>query len=217
MLVDVQRELFRRAGVPFRNEMKPYPRVIAEIESGQADVAVMFVSPEADRTGISLGQVVQERIVIVMRAAAPAIRRLNDLNGRYVGHVRGSRYGAAFDDHTGIIRVPVTDAEQGLRMLLAGRLDAMASTEHSLLYSLYNAGLNAADIRIALPLRQARADLYISRQAASAPWRAALENALKAMQADKSLSAALYAHPYWPYASFCFAGNHCLQAAALGQ
>ena len=215
MLVDMQRALFQRAGLPFHNDMKPYPRVIADIESGQADVAVMFVSPESERTGISLGQVVQERIVVAMRAEAAAITQLNDLSNRYVGHVRGSRYGAAFDEHPGIIRVPVTDAEQGLRMLLAGRLDAMASTEHSLLYALYNAGLNAADIRIALPLLEARADLYISRRAADAPWREALQQALNAMQADNSLAAALYSHPYWPYTSFCFAGNRCLQAASV--
>src|SRR5690606_2281177 len=143
-----------------------------------------------------------------------AITQLDDLNGRYVGHVRGSRYGAAFDEHPGLIRVPVTDAEQGLRMLLAGRLEAMASTEHSLLYALYNAGLNAADIRIALPLLEARADLYISRRAADAPWREALQQALNAMQADNRLAAALYSHPYWPYTSFCFAGNRCLQATS---
>lgn len=211
MLVDLQRELLRQAGLPFRNTMKPYPRVIADIESGEADLAIMFVSPEAERIGISLGQVATERVVIAVRANAPAVQSLDDLSGRLVGQVRGSRYGAAFDEHPGIIRVPVTEVEQGLLMLLAGRIDAMASTEHSLLYALYNAGMDAADIRIALPLFTVRADLYLSRQVPPPPWRAPLEQTLKTMRDNHSLSAALYSQPYWPYTTFCFAGNHCLQ------
>lgn len=213
ILADFQNTLFARAGISFSNRAEPYPRVIQSIASGDADVAVMFVSPMSEKIGLSLGKVVDERIMVVTLAGTAAVTSLDDFKGKLVGHVRGSKYGDAFDQHPGIIRTPVTDVDQGLKMLLSGRLAAMASTEHSLLYAMYNTGIDSRRIRIALPLFTVRADLYVSRQAADAPWVAPLREALQAMTEDGSLKAALYQHKYWPYDSFCFAGGQCLNSS----
>lgn len=210
ILVDFQRALFERAGLPLRNTMQPYPRVIKSIASGEADLAVMFVSPQSAAIAHSLGKVVDERIVIVTRAEYPQVKTLDDFNDHQVGHIRGSRYGAAFDQHAGIVRVPVTNVEQGLRMLLSGRIDAMTSTEHSLLYAMYINGIDSQKIRVAIPLFSAQGDLYVARDKINEPWVAPLKSALKSMTEDGSLLPALYNHAYWPYNSFCFAGGQCL-------
>lgn len=210
ILVDFQKILFERAGVPMNLRMEPYPRVIQSIRSGTADVAVMFVSPESQRIAISLGKVVDEQIVIVTLADRPPVHSLDDFNGKLVGQVRGSRYGKDFDQHPGIVRTPVTDVEQGLKMLLSGRIEAMTSTQHSLLYAMYTASIDSNRIRIALPLFTAQADLYVSRQAATEPWVDLLHKALQTMTEDGTLHPALYQHDYWPYATFCFAGGNCL-------
>ena len=212
ILVDFQNTLFARAGLSFSNRAEPYPRVIQSIASGDADVAVMFVSPMSERIGLSLGKVLDERIVIVTLANAAAVNSLDDFSGKLVGHVRGSKYGDAFDLHPGIVRTAVTDVDQGLKMLLSGRLAAMASTEHSLLYAMYMSGIDSRRIRIALPLFTVRVDLYVSRQAADEPWVTRLRQTMASMTEDGSLKSALYQHSYWPYSSFCFAGGQCLNS-----
>lgn len=211
ILVDFQNTLLSRAGITVHHLLEPYPRVIQDIEKGDADLAVMFVSPEAERIAYSLGPVINERIVIVVKAGSQTYQTLDDFNDRTIGQVRGSRYGAAFDNHPGITRIALTDVEQGLKMLLAGRLDAMASTEHSLLFAMYRAGIKAADIQLALPLFTARADLYVSRHALQAGWVKPLQQTLDAMRRDGSLNKALYQRKYWPYDSYCFSGGQCLK------
>ena len=210
MLIDFQNTLFSRANIAVNNVLEPYPRVIQDIEKGDADIAVMFVSPQANRIAHSLGNVLSERIVIVVKAGSKEYRSLDDFNGQNIGQVRGSKYGDAFDNHPGITRVALTDVEQGLKMLLAGRLDAMASTEHSLLFAMYSAGINAADIQLALPLFTARADLYVARHAMQAEWVKPVEQTLTAMRNDGSLTQSLYQNKYWPYDSYCFSGGQCL-------
>ena len=68
MLIDFQNTLFSRANIAVNNVLEPYPRVIQDIEKGDADIAVMFVSPQANRIAHSLGNVLSERIVIVVKA-----------------------------------------------------------------------------------------------------------------------------------------------------
>lgn len=210
ILVDFQQVLFSRAGIPLHNSMLPYPRVIQEMSSGRADLAVMFVSPLSEQIAVSLGQVVEEHIIIVTRADAPDYKTLDDFSGKDVGQVRGSRYGNDFDSHPQIHRIPVTDVDQGLKMLLSGRLDAMASTEHSLLYAMYTTGISSDRVRIALPLFTARADLYVTRSQQHALWVQPLRHALQSMSEDGSLRPSLYQRDYWPYDTFCFAGGQCL-------
>lgn len=216
ILIDFQNTLFARANIEFNNLLEPYPRVIQDIEKGDADIAVMFVSPQAERIAHSLGFVLNERIVIVVKAGSKEYRSLDDFSGQIIGQVRGSKYGQAFDTHPGITRVALTDVEQGLKMLLAGRLDAMASTEHSLLFAMYSAGINSKDIQLALPLFTARADLYVARHALQAEWVKPLQQTLAAMRRDGSLNKALYQNKYWPYDSYCFNGGDCLSGKQAG-
>lgn len=211
MLVDFLSSLFSRAGLPFNNTLQPYPRVIHALASGQADLAVLFKSPEADQIAFSLGTVMEAPIVIVMRAQDHRpITRLADFHGMKVGQVRGSRYGPAFDNDPDFEHISVADVAQGLRMLTAGRFDAMASTKHSLLYALHQTGIAADSLTIALPLFNAQADLYVSLAARDRPWVKQLSRALAAMRADGSLKPSFYQTHYWPYDSHCFAGGQCI-------
>ncbi len=63
-------------------------------------------------------------------------------------------------------------------MLLAGRLDAMASTEHSLLFAMYSAGIDVA------------------HHALQAEWVRPLQQTREAMRRDGNLNTALYQNKY---------------------
>lgn len=211
MLVDFQRSLFERAGLTYKNHLQPYPRVIHAVASGNADVAVMFKSPMADEVATSLGQVLSVPVVIVVLADNPhTFERLEDFAGMVVGQVRGSKYGPAFDNNSAFKRVSIPHVDQALRMLKAGRIDAMASTKQSLLFAMHATGFAGDQLRIALPLFDVSADLYVSHKAANAPWVAPLRDALAAMRADGTLTPSFYQSPFWPYFELCFAGQQCI-------
>ena len=214
ILVDFVRTLMANAGLALDNKLKPYPRVIHEIATGQAELAVLFAGPQSDAIGQSLGKLTAVRVIIVMRAGEKALTTLEDFEGLKIGYVRGSRYGSVFDDNPLFKHVAVSNADQGLRMLMSGRIDAMASTEHSLLYASYHSGIASADLRVALSPVTASAHLYVSRHALNAPWLPAVQAALDAMRENGSLHRALYQNVYWPYESFCFAGGQCLSGEA---
>lgn len=211
MLVDFQRSLFERARIQYQNHMQPYPRVIHAIASGNADVAVMFKSPMADEVAISLGRVLSVPVVIVVLAENPhQFRQLDDFEGMVVGQVRGSKYGPAFDNNARFKRVSIPHVDQALRMLKAGRIDAMASTKQSLLFAMHATGFAGDQLRIALPLFDVSADLYVSKNAVNAAWVEPLRETLEAMRADGTLTPSFYQSPYWPYFELCFAGQQCI-------
>lgn len=218
LLMAFQEALFARANVSLQYQLQPYARVIYALASGQADVGVMFVSPAAERAGISLGEVAVTRIVLIAAAqghsGTPGKKRvgLADFAHARVGFVRGSKYGPIFDDNTSFEHVPVTNVSQGLRMLMTGRLDAMVSSEQALLYAIHLTEIPASSLAFILELGVAKADLYVSRHSAQGPWLAKLRQAMSDMKADGSLHKIFYQHHLWPRQATCFAEGGCLQA-----
>ncbi|AFV00956.1 substrate-binding periplasmic protein [Simiduia agarivorans] len=212
LLVRFQRELFQRAGLRYEQRMRPYPRVIHDLSIGRGDFGVMFSSPQADAVGRSLGAVVTMRVLLVSRVQPETIQGLNDLAGLRVGYVRGSKYGPLFDNNPTFERIPVNSAEQGLRMLMTHRLDAMASTEQALIYASVITGIPTGHLQVAFELGKARADFYVSHSNTQVQWHQSLQQTLAAMAQDGSLRRLFYQHDLWPQAQYCFAGGRCLRA-----
>ena len=213
LLIDFQQELFKRADLEVSAELRPYPRVVHDLASGSSDMGVMFASPMAEQLGKSLGHVVTMRVILIAPAhRKQAIANLEDLTGERVGFIRGSKYGRKFDEHPDFEHIPVTGVEQGLRMLVTGRLDAMAATEQALLYGMYMSGIPAAEFVIHLTLGNARADLYVSRHREHESWVPKVSAALKTMNLDGTSTKIFYQHSFWPRQAYCFSGGRCLKA-----
>ncbi|UTA49109.1 transporter substrate-binding domain-containing protein [Simiduia sp. 21SJ11W-1] len=214
LLVQFQRELAARAGLAVQNKLAPYPRVIHDLASGKVDLAVMFVSPQAQQVGRSLGQVVDMSVVALVPAAAPDYGALEDFKGLRVGYVRGSKYGPAFDNNPDFERVGVLSASQGLLMLSKGRLDALVATEQALAYGLIQESVGEGAYKVVFQVAKARADLYVNRLRMLDGWVPSLRRALADMRADGSLRRVFYDHTLWPASGVCLANNHCLAAPA---
>ena len=213
LLVDFQNELFARARLVANAELRPYPRVVHDLASGSADMGVMFVSPLAEQSGVSLGHVVTMRVILIAPAnRISAINKLEDLDGERVGFIRGSKYGRRFDEYAGFEHIAINNVEQGLRMLVTDRLDALVATEQALLYAMFMTGIPASQFAAHLTLGNARADLYLSRHSEGESWVPSVRAALKSMNKDGSSTAIFYQHDLWPRQAYCFAGGRCLEA-----
>ncbi|BFM17514.1 hypothetical protein R50073_36970 [Maricurvus nonylphenolicus] len=194
LLVRFVNLLGREAGLPFTNRLQPYPRVKHSLGNGQADMAVMFVGPESDLLGESLGKVVDTHIMMIGRKGMKPVDNLQALDGRLVGYIRGSRYGRQFDDYMGFTKIPVNRMRQGIAMLITGRLDAMVSTDQSLFYTLDKMGLDIDEVSPLLFIGQTQGDLFISHQVSNPELAAIYREALRKLRHSGRLNPLFFQH-----------------------
>ncbi len=191
LLVKLADLLAREAGLPYQQNLRPYPRVLQEISAGRADMAVLFDSPESEKIAEPLGKVLEISIVVIGPAGTPALEDMGQLSGQRAGYIRGSKYGSAFDDNRTLIKIPLNTPEQGLAMLLQGRLDVMVISDHTLRFALQKMGLTAERVSLRLRLAGTSASLYFSRLSPRQDLRSTYRRALAQLR-ERGLIAPIF-------------------------
>ncbi|WP_221075090.1 substrate-binding periplasmic protein [Agarivorans aestuarii] len=184
LLPSFTRALANEAGVEYRNTMRPYPRVIKEIEAGSADFAVMFASPHSEKIAVDLGLVVTVKIVAVAKAGEAPIQHVSQLAGKRVGVIRGSAYGPDIDDNPLLERISFINTEQGIQMLLLGRIDAMIAVNYSINYALQELDIAPTQITSIYHLATRNIHLYWSRSSSQIEQANRLQLALARLRED---------------------------------
>ena len=164
LLVELAREFSDELQEPISNRLRPYPRVLVDIERGSSDLAVLFKSPHSEKIGHPLGLVIEAAIIAVSKKHHPVITSLNQLGSERIAYVRGSKYGSAFDDHPTLNKIPVKDMNQGLRMLMRDHVDVVISADQSIFYSIDDLGVDPTQLKRIFQLAMAKADLYLSKR-----------------------------------------------------
>jgi ABC-type amino acid transport substrate-binding protein len=98
---------------------------LRRLASGEADMAVMTGGPPSGAAITNLGPVAVSRFIVLGRAGT-ALRTPRDLPGKTVATVRGAPEDPALSTRCGVAVLPVANAANGLKLLLAGRVDAVA-------------------------------------------------------------------------------------------
>ena len=191
----------RNNRVTINNNIRPYPRVIHEIKKGAIDFAVMFNSPEANKIGIPLGKVADHKILIVGLAGTPPINNLNQLQGKPVGHIRGSKYGPLFDNHQSLNKLPLGSMEQGLNMLLKKRIYAFASADQTLYYALRELQIPSHKVIPLMTVSEVSTALYFSKASTRTYLIQPLTDALAKLKAKGVLDSIFYKDGYLPSSS----------------
>lgn len=123
--VEICEKVLSRLGVePDINPM-PWPRAVATLEAGAADLLLQFVATE-ERFGqfIMVGPFRNGETVFAVRADSTLrFDRLEDLRGLTIGTSRGFSYSKSFDAATHFTREPAATARLSLRKLVSGRVD----------------------------------------------------------------------------------------------
>ncbi|MDO6686538.1 MULTISPECIES: substrate-binding periplasmic protein [unclassified Agarivorans] len=188
LLVNFARKLCEEADIAMENSLKPYPRVIKDIQAGTADFAVMFAGATSEDIAVDLGPVVELKVMAVAKAGSAAIANIDALAGQRVGVIRGSIYGPEIDDNPSIDRISFNDTVQGIQMLLLGRIDVMIATNYSIDFALKQLH---ADIERLTPIYQLatrQGHLYWSKQSLQQEQAARLRNALERLREQGVLS-----------------------------
>lgn len=165
-------EAFALQGVQVQWEFYPWARALRSAEQGKSDGAAVWLrSPEREQAFFISAPVVDSSYFLFHRKDQPFDwQQVSDLQGKRVGGAIDYDYGQAFQqaEKSGQLQVKrLSNEEQGLRMVLAGRLDAFPM-DKVVAFDLLHSHFSAAERRQLsfhpLPLRSDSLHLLLSRQ-----------------------------------------------------
>jgi polar amino acid transport system substrate-binding protein len=197
MLVEFAEQLSHETGTKYQNYLQPYPRVIHSLGSGFVDFAVLLDGPLAEKSGIRVGGLFVTEVLIVAKAGIEPLNSIEQLAGMRVGHIRGSNYGDRFDNASHFKRLPINTMRQGLAMVLAGRIDAMASADFTLYYGMEKMELKAEQLSRLLVVREHTGGLYMSRQSRLQHLMPVYREAIERMKIQGNLAQIFYKPQIW--------------------
>ncbi|MCO6055176.1 transporter substrate-binding domain-containing protein [Pseudomonas sp. MOB-449] len=165
-------EAFALEGIQVRWEFYPWARSMHLAERGErTGTAVWLRSPEREERFFISEPVVESTYYFFHRKDQPVDwKQISDLKGMRLGGALGYDYGTGFQqaERAGAIQVKrLSGEEQGLRMVLAGRLDAFPM-DKVVAFALLNDRFSSAErARISFHPRPVRSDslhLMLSRE-----------------------------------------------------
>lgn len=163
LLVSIIKALSQETGINAIVDLQPYPRVVHSLYGGRVDMAFLFDSPSTRDSAIRIGHLVESRMIVVGRAGSTELTSLADLKGKTVGVIRGSKYGADFDNATHFRLEPVSSMEQGLAMLMRHRTDVMVGTDQSVYWAMREMNVGAKRLSKLFVMGGTSGSLYISK------------------------------------------------------
>ena len=89
IVYDIANRLAEESGLEAENSIVPYPRAVAMIESGEADLLISLVNTSLKATAIARISFVEN---VVIGRSNDHYRAIEDLHGKGVAAVRGAEY-----------------------------------------------------------------------------------------------------------------------------
>jgi len=185
--VDLASQLSSLSGLPITTTAVPYARAIAMLAGGTADL-MLAIDASTSQTRPPLATLGTEDVVVVGRRGT-RYTSVEALCGRRVALLRRASFASSL--HTCIARYETSSYEQGLRMLLQGRLDGVAGVRASMDYAIRHLGHKPADFGAPLVVGQADLCLYLSQQTATPAITTRLRQACAQLLLQKQMPALL--------------------------
>lgn len=189
--VEIGNLILEEAGLTFENTIVPYARAVAMIESGDADFMLAFPNARFQAAAAPTASIAAFENVIIGRAGT-AFPTLKELHGKTVASIRVARYDKAFSADPLIEKHYVNNYEQGLTMLLAGRVDAIIGTKTGILYQMDAMGRSRSQLGPPLILNTEDAWLFFSKRNYDEQIAVKLREAISSLRARGALQKILF-------------------------
>lgn len=150
MMYEISNLIADTAGLEYENRVVPYARTVLSLREGTADMVLRFNNEELATVALQVTPVVGMQTVVLTRADT-RINSLADLHDKVLAVVRSFPVDKSISDDKAI-RTYVTDSnEHSVRMLFAGRVDAILGSD----VGMYGAAktLGYASSKFAAPLK----------------------------------------------------------------
>ncbi len=137
--------LSQRSGVPLVPTVVPTARHLAAFKGRQDAYSLSLATNLSDEDGAVVGRVATYPVVLVAMATQPMANYEDFVksSNRGVGVLRALKYEPLSSDSR-VSKVDIATLESGLRMLVAGRLDAVVATLPAIQYQLRSMGGTAS-------------------------------------------------------------------------
>jgi ABC-type amino acid transport substrate-binding protein len=188
-LVELSAQLATLSGVPITPMPVPYGRAPYMLTSGGTDL--MLLIDTGARAGVKGGFAIDHVgtvDIVVFGRSGFRYQRMADLFGKTVGTLRHSGYSPELEAESRIHKHAFDSYDQGVRMLHAGRLDAVMGVGDSIDYAL---GKAAGQVSPRYPLMQGRVTLYAD-PAIDAATVAALQAACRQLRQKRVMDQLLH-------------------------
>jgi polar amino acid transport system substrate-binding protein len=123
------------SGLCINKRLLPYARVRASLEQGGHDGGIMFRSEDLDSKTQAVAHIRSLAVVVIPKHGV-SIDTYGDLTGLQIGKTRSTRLNSRFDTDTTLRKYKLNNYEQAVKMIAAGRLDAVAGSQLVLSYQL---------------------------------------------------------------------------------
>lgn len=181
MMWEIGNLIAAESGFSARNQIVPYARTVLLVANGEADFVLRYGSPELTEAAIQVASVLSLPTIIVGQPSS-SFKSLKDLRGKMVATPRGGRFDDEFEADTAILKQPVKDYAQMLKMLLLGRFDAALGSSVGLFYNAQLLGLNKEQLGTPLVLSTQSFELHFSKKTADPQTLAALKSAVARLE-----------------------------------
>lgn len=181
LFYDIANQIALRAGFSYVNTIKPYGRVVNDLKSGKSDASIFGYNPNLAGKAKTVAPIVSLKIILLANLGG-AITEAEDLKGKTVGFIRGSKFMSKHILGSAKELVPVTDFKQGLKMLKANRFDALVGSDIGLYSSMKLLGTKRAEFSQPYIITSAQTYLYLSNHFADEKEIQRLVTAAKELQ-----------------------------------
>ncbi len=121
---DTANRLAREAGFESSNTITPYARIKSELKSGQTDMTIMFKYKDLEDHVIYIAPLESLKIVVIALNGT-TFKSTENLKGKKIAYLRGANFSRVIDTDPEILKHKTADFLQGVKMLMAGRVDAI--------------------------------------------------------------------------------------------
>lgn len=164
----------------FENVISPYARIKHELQTGQADVTLMFKYPELEPYVHYITPLPALRNVVIGKRGT-LISSIDDLNGKVIAYLRGAKFSDKIDSAENISKQYVNNFEQGVHMMRLNRVDVIIGPLSAILYSAKSIGVSKHFFGQPFTVSSKTPWLQVSRKSVDKLDLYALEKKLKAL------------------------------------
>jgi polar amino acid transport system substrate-binding protein len=181
IMYEISNRIAEEAGLTFKNNITPYARTVLDLEYGNADVIIRYNNADLPKVAHQVISVLALPSFIIGKNSSSFLR-LTDLHGKNVGVIRGGNFDADFTADTAIKKYAVNDYEQALKMMMAGRLDAVIGSNIGLYYTAQKLGITTSALSPPLVLSTQYFVLHVSKKTANEQLLKDLKGAVERLQ-----------------------------------
>lgn len=121
---DAANILVTDAGYTSNNKVSPYARLIKEIKYGKIDMTIMFRYPELEDY-VDYVMPLPSLKTVVIGLQGSTFKDVESLTNKKIAYLRGAKFSDDIDNNSAITKLQVNDFLQGIKMIIAGRVDAI--------------------------------------------------------------------------------------------